>query len=45
MTYDLRPTDVNINRDDLLIMDIYLPSLKFLGQSALDLSVAQGVGD
>ena len=48
MTFDLDlwPTDLNINRDHLLIKD-YLPtapSLKLLGQNviALKLSVAQG---
>ena len=39
MTFDL-----NINRGHLLIND-YLPSLKLLGQSVLELSVAQGEVD
>ena len=43
---DLGPTDLNINRDHLYSSrTIYLQRLKFLGQSILDLSVAQGVGD
>ena len=47
MTFDLDlwPTYLNIDRDHLLIKD-YLPTkLKLLGQSALEWSVAQGVGD
>ena len=47
MTFDLDlwPTDLNINRGHLLIRTIYLPSLKILGQSVLELSVAQGEVD
>ena len=42
LTFDL---DLNINRGHLLIKD-YLPTtFKLLGQSVLELSVAQGVGD
>ena len=46
MTFDLdlSPTDLNINRDHLL-RAVYLPSLKFLGQSLLETSVAQAVKD
>ena len=47
ITFDLDPwpTDLNINRDHLLIKD-YLPTkLKHLWQIILALSVAQGVGD
>ena len=35
--HDLWPTDLNINRD--------LPSLKLEGQSIVEVSVAQGIGD
>ena len=46
MTFDLDlwPTDLNIDRDHLLTKDYLptVPSLKLLGQSVLELSVAQG---
>ena len=39
------PTDLNINRDHLLILD-YLPTkFKLVGQSIIELSVAQGIVD
>ena len=48
MTFDLdlRPTGLTINMDHLLNQDyIYLPSLKLQGQSVVEISVAQGLGD
>ena len=42
---DLSPTDLDIDRVIYSSRTIYLPRLKLLGQSALELSVAQGVGD
>ena len=47
MTFDLDlgPTDLNINRGQLLIKD-YLPTkFEAFGQSILELSVAQGEVD
>ena len=43
---DFRPTDLNIDRDHLLIMD-YLPTMIAASgpQSVLDLFVTQGVGE
>ena len=42
---ELWPTELNINRIIYSSRTIYLPSLKLLEQSVLELSVAQGVGD
>ena len=42
---DLSPTDLNIDRGHLLIKDYLHKCLKLLGQSVLELTIAQGVGD
>ena len=42
---DLWHSDLTINRNHLLIKDFYLPSLRRLGQSVLDLFIAQDMDD
>ena len=45
LTFDLSPTDLNIDRGHLLIKDYYLPSLKLHGPNVLELLFTQVVGD